>query len=139
MTTYTIKVHNKSDEKQHFMLFNEKPTVSSNISQVWANVWVKSPVVAHPHGTATFSISSKFYGVCGETGSALGSGVSVSTSDYVDIKITTDSAKGTKVTMDIVDDGPVFNETLSTTSTAGAFAIRTGDFVASKYGTWHGS
>ncbi|PMD52993.1 uncharacterized protein K444DRAFT_542670 [Hyaloscypha bicolor E] len=134
MTTYTIKVHNKSDASQHFLLFNEKPTSSNNISQLWTNVWVKSGVTDHPNGTATFKITSKFYGVCGTTDTAFASGVSVSTSDWADVNITTSSSNGTKLQMNVEDDGPVFDSSaVSTTSTTGSFAINTNSFDSTQH------
>ena len=96
---------------------------------------VKSPVVGTPHGTATFKISSKIYGICGETDSPLATGVNVSTSDFVDVNTTSGGVQGTKAIMNMVGDGPVFDKTLSTTSRPGAFAIRTGSFNSSQYGT----
>jgi hypothetical protein len=135
MTQYTIKVYNKSDANQHFLLFNETPSASSNISQVWSNVWVKSGVVDHPHGTATFEITSTFYGVCGTTPSKLSSGTSVSTSDWADVSITAGNTNGTKLQLNVEDDGPIFDSTaVSTTSTKGSFAINTNSFDSTKHG-----
>jgi len=132
MTNYTIKVHNKSTNVQNFLLFNSNPTKPSNIG-IWSNVWVKSPGVAHPNGEAKFTITSDLYAVCGMTDSALADGVSVSTSDSYVVNIKTSSTSGTKVTVDIVDDGAVFDSTVSTTSTDGCYEIDTTTYSSTKY------
>lgn len=141
MTSYIIKVHNKSDKEQTFLLLNEKPSSSNNISQVWNNVWVKSHGVNYPYGSATFGISSTFFAVCGESSDILTSGVTVETSDWkvvgITITIKGDTTNGTKVTMEIKDRAAMFSKNFSTTSKTGSFAIKTDTFNATDYRKLH--
>ncbi|PGH23926.1 hypothetical protein AJ80_01988 [Polytolypa hystricis UAMH7299] len=132
MTKYTIKIHNKSDHVQNFLLFNSPPTKPTSVG-IWSNVWAKSPGVGHPHGNAQFTITSDLYAVCGMTDQSLDHGVNVSTADSHKVDIKASSRNGTKVTVDIKGGGAVFENTISTTSTNGCYAINTTAYHSSDY------
>jgi hypothetical protein len=132
MTTYTITVYNQSSAVQNFLLFSSPPTKPTQVG-IWSNVWIKSPGVGTPHGDTKFTITTDLFAVCGIGSQALADGVGVETSDFSPVTLTTSSASGTKVTVEVVDDGAVISPTTSTTTTQGCYAIDTLPFNAVNY------
>ncbi|KAF1344932.1 hypothetical protein BDV97DRAFT_407561 [Delphinella strobiligena] len=64
---YSIIIQNKYNKTQQFLLFNEKPTVSSNTGHdiaAFNNVWATAPGVHGPNGKTQFDIIVEEYAVC---------------------------------------------------------------------------
>lgn len=132
---YIVKVLNKSEQTQNYLFFNEIPKQSSSVGKIYSNVWIRSPGVASPRGSAVFDVKVANFAICGTTPEPVDYGVVVSTSDYAPVELTTNLKPGTEPVMDIVNDGPQFVEPYGTTDKDNSFAIQTKPFDPNKYPT----
>ena len=134
MANHSILVKNKSGTPRAYFLIPEAPRVSGGGSpRVYQNVYIASPPTSSGNGIARFSIPKNFFAVTGTTpGQALGSNITVSTSDYRITKLSLgDSSPGSKFVMTAgpAGNGAMFDNKLTenTTKEAGAFAISCDD------------
>jgi hypothetical protein len=135
MPQVSIVVKNTSDKVQQFLIFSERPTYSDSVGKAWTNVWGRSPGVGANHGVTEFAIEEHYYAVCGMTPQALDTDLVVKTSDWNEVKLGTDGAKGSLEKLEIEDGGAVFNKKKTATlEKDGSFGIDTSSYDVTKYG-----
>jgi hypothetical protein len=105
MATFKINVHNKSATKQNYMFFNALPGEVAG-SSLYSNVWVTANDIDSPHGTTTLNVKEEMFAVCGTAPSPLAEGVTVSSSDYTQVQLTSSSGGGT-IANAVVDNGGI--------------------------------
>ncbi|PTB34861.1 uncharacterized protein TrAFT101_002297 [Trichoderma asperellum] len=132
---YIVNVLNKSEETQNYLFFNQQPSESQSVGQIYTNVWIKSPGVPSPRGQANFDVKVANFAICGTTPKPVDYGVVVATSDYAPVELTSNTKPGTSPVMAIVDDGPQFVEPYKTTKKDNSFGITTMPFDPDKYTT----
>jgi hypothetical protein len=132
---YFVKVLNQSEDTQNYLFFNQEPAESSSVGEIYTNVWIRSPGVPSPHGTAQFDVKVANFAICGTAPEPVDWGVTVSTSDYAAVELATLNKPGTSPLMAIVNDGPQFIEPYGTTSKDNSFGIQTDKFNPDQYKT----
>lgn len=130
---YFVTVHNKSDETQNYLFFNQSPDESASVGQIYSNVWIKSPGVPSPNGKAVFDVKVANFAICGTAPKPVDYGVVVSTSDFAAVELTSKKKPGTAPVMEMVSEGPQFVEPYGTTEKEHSFGIQTKPFNPDKY------
>lgn len=131
--TYEITIVNESPSSQSYFLFSDAPTVSgANSGNVFQNVWMAAPTIpTRPNGSSqtTFTIPVQYYAICGTSSETIQTGVTVATSDYEAVNLSSSTEAGTTLIFTTIG-GAQFSEPVdSPIAPPGAFTIKADDSI----------
>ncbi|KAL9609962.1 MAG: hypothetical protein Q9167_005314 [Letrouitia subvulpina] len=134
MSKVRITVVNDSAVQESFSIFNEFPKESTTVGQPWMNVWAVSPLVNSTGGSTNFTITQKYYAVCGMSPPKIAEGVTVDTQDQVEVVLASTSTPGTLVPMLAKDSGVYLDKkNIGQEITPRTYEIDTGLWDAAQY------
>jgi len=124
-TKYSITIKNQKEKPVSFLLFVEKPEVSSEAGQAFTNVYAKAPGVPFG-GTGTFEIYGTDYAVCGNTIGDISKGTVVKTGHSQNVALGPSQLGLTE--LQVNSQGGVQLTTPTITETSGGFEIGCGNW-----------
>ncbi|KAK4185481.1 hypothetical protein QBC35DRAFT_516875 [Podospora australis] len=127
--TYSITIHNASNNPEEFFLFHAVPKPAEIPSpDIFSNVYLKSPqILGDGTSSVTFQTSNEYYAIYGTSVQSTDGKVRVGTSDYQPVKL---GPHGSYFVLKAAEDGlsPQRDQAASagkTTEVPGAFTIET--------------
>lgn len=146
--TITITIKNRSTADRAFLLFQALPTPTGVPSErVFTHIYQRSPTISgNAHDQVTFQITKEYFGIYGTNTASPDQSVKISTLGYTKATLQPTPASGavngsTFYLSTLNRDGisPMLKDTDQTTTSRGAFTIRTDEtFDSTNKGKYRG-